>query len=99
MPEGRGLSFAIQGRRKGRVKIHIFHLHYFNIDIALINEDLCLKISVPIDDIHLEVRVSHFFCIGLSFCFMTCRNLMFVKNEKSQRLPVFGHKIKTMPSY
>ena len=40
--------------------------------------------------------MSHFFYIGLSFCFMACRTFVFVKNyKKSQKLPVFGHKIKT----
>ena len=40
----------------------------------------------------------HLFDIGLSFCVMACRKLMFVKDhEKSQKLPVFGYKIKTRP--
>ena len=36
--------------------------------------------------------------IGPSFCLMTCRKWMFVKNrEQSQKLPDFCHKIKTKP--
>ena len=42
--------------------------------------------------------MSHFCNTCLSFCFMSCRKLMFVKNyDKSQKLPVFGHKIKNRP--
>ena len=55
-----------------------------------------MKISVPIDGTYDKGRVSLFF-IGLSFCFVPCRKLMFVNNyEKSQKMPVFGHNIKTM---
>ena len=42
--------------------------------------------------------MSKIFNIGPSFCLMTCRKWMFVKNrEKSQKLPVFCHKIKSKP--
>ena len=40
----------------------------------------------------------HSFDMGLSFCFMACRLFVFVnKYKKSQKLPVFGDKIKTRP--
>ena len=42
--------------------------------------------------------MSQFFDKTISFFFMACRTFVFVKNyEKSQKLPVFGHKIKTRP--
>ena len=44
--------------------------------------------------------MSHFLSIGLSFCFMVCRTFVSVNNyEKSEKLPVFGHKIKTWPKF
>ena len=53
---------------------------------------------MPTVDTHQEGRVSQIFDIGPSFCLMTCRKWMFEKNrEKSQKLPVFCHKIKTKP--
>ena len=56
--------------------------------------------SVHIDATHQEGKVSHFIDIGLGFCFMACRKLMFVKknHEKPQKLPVFGYKIKKTAS-
>ena len=42
--------------------------------------------------------MSQIFNIGPSSYVRTCRKLMFLKKrEKSQKLPVFGHKIKTKP--
>ena len=55
-----------------------------------------LECSIRIGETHTKGSVSQICNIGLSFCFVTCRKLMFVKrDEKSQKLPVFCHKIKT----
>ena len=41
-------------------------------------------------------RVSQIFDIGLSFCFIVCRRWKLGKKyKKSQKLPVFCHKIKS----
>ena len=59
-----------------------FHSPFLNIDISLIFHYLCLRFSIPIGEAHLEGRVSQIFNIGLSFCFVTCRKLMFVKTDE-----------------
>ena len=49
-----------------------------------------------IAEICMEGRVSQIFDLGLSFCFMLCNRRHFEKKyKKSQKLPVFYHKIKT----
>ena len=79
-----------------KTRKHIFHSPFLNIDISLIFQYFCLRFSIHIGKTYSEGRVSQIFNIGLSFCFVTCRKLMFVKiDEKSQKLPVFCHKIKT----
>ena len=57
-----------------------------------------MKLSVHIDETHLEGRMSYYVDIRLVFCFMACRKLMFVKShDKSQKLPIFCQKIKSRP--
>ena len=47
----------------------------------------------------MKGSVSQNFELGLSFCFMQCRRRHFEKKvQKSQKLPVFYHKIKTRAS-
>ena len=67
-----------------------------NMDISLIMKITGIKLAIHVAEIRLEGRVSQNFDIGLSFCFMLCRRLNFLKKyKKSQKLPVFCSKIKT----
>ena len=78
------------------LKKHIFHVYFFNMDISLIIAPISLKICMCIAETYMEGRVSQIFDLGLSFCFMQCRRRHFEKkSQKSQKLPVFYHKIKT----
>ena len=73
------------------MKIHIFHVYFVNMDISLI-----IAVFMCIADIYMEGSVSQNFDLGLSFCFMQCRRRHFEKKyNKSQKLHVFYHKIKT----
>ena len=45
-----GFRVAIQAHPKQKI-LH-FHSHFFNMDISLIFQHLCLKISIRIVDIH-----------------------------------------------
>ena len=66
------------------------------MDISLIIALICLKSCMCIAEICMEGRVSQIFDLGLSFCFMLYRRRHFEKKyKKSQKLPVFYHKIKT----
>ena len=58
-----------------------------------------MKISINIDETHQKGSLSHFSDIRFSFCCMACRTRVFVKenHEKSQKLPILGHNIKTRP--
>ena len=68
----------------------------FNINISLIIAPLSLKMCICIADIYIEGSVSQNFNLWLRFCFMQCRRRHFEnKYKKSQKLPVFYHKIKT----
>ena len=78
------------------LKTLIFHVYFFNMDISLIIAPICLNIYMCIAEIWMEGSVSQNFDLGLSFCFMLCRRRNFEKEyKKSQKLPVFYHKIKT----
>ena len=78
------------------MKTHIFHVYFLNMDISLIIAPISLKICMYIAEIYMEGSVSQNFDLGLSFCFMQCRRRHFEKKyKKSQKLPVFYHKIKT----
>ena len=71
-------------------------MYFLNMDISLIIALICLKTCMCIADICMEGSVSQIFDLGLSFCFMVCRRRHFEKKYiKSQKLPVFYHKIKT----
>ena len=73
-----------------------FHIYFLNMDISLTKALSCLKICMYTAEICLEGSVSQNFDIGLSFCLMVCRRWNFEKKyKKSQKLPVFCHKIKT----
>ena len=78
------------------LKILIFHVYFFNMDISLIIALICLKTCMCIAEICMEGRVSQNLDSGLSFCFMPYRKRNFERIcKKSQKLPVFCHKIKT----
>ena len=78
------------------MKILIFHVYFFNMDISLIIALISFKTCMNIAGICVEGSVSQNFELGLSFCFMVCRRRNFEKKIKnSQKLPVFYHKIKT----
>ena len=66
------------------------------MDISLVKAPMYLRTWIYIAEICLEGRVSQNFDLGLSFCFMVCRRRDFEKKyKKSQKLPVFCHKIIT----
>ena len=78
------------------LKIFIFHVYFFNMDISIIIALIYLKTCLCIAEICMKGRVSQNFDFGLSFCFMPYRKRNFERKYKnSQRLPVFCHKIKT----
>ena len=77
------------------LKILIFHVYFFNMDISIIAL-ICLKTCICIAEICLEGSVSQNFDLGLSFCFMPYRKRNFERKYKnSQKLLVFSHKIQT----
>ena len=59
------------------LKILIFHVYFFNMDISLIKALICLKTCMCIAEICTEGRVSQNFDLGLSFCFMPYRKRNF----------------------
>ena len=66
------------------------------MDISVIMALILFEISIHINKVCLEGRVSQNVDIGFSFCFMLCRSSKFGKNGKTyQKFPVFGHKNKT----
>ena len=78
------------------LKIIIFHIYFFNMDISLIIALISLKTCMYIPEICSEGRVSQNIDIELSFCFIVCRRWKLGKKyKKIQKLPVFCHKIKT----
>ena len=78
------------------LKTHIFHVYFLNMDISLIIASISLKMCMCIAETYMEGSVSQDFDLGISFCFMQCRRRHFEKKyKKSQKLPVFYHKIKT----
>ena len=78
------------------LKILIFHIHFFNMDISLIIALICLKTCMCIAEICMEGRMSQHFDLGLIFRFMPYRIRNFERKYKnSQNLPVFCDKIKT----
>ena len=78
------------------LKILIFYVYFFNMDISLIIALICLKICMCISQMCMEGNMSQNFDLALSFYFMLCSRRHFEKKyEKSQKLHVFYHKIKT----
>ena len=78
------------------LKILIFHVYFFNMHILLIIAPICLEICMCVTEICMEGSVSQNVDLGHSFYFMLCRRWNFeIKYKKSQKLPVFCHKIKT----
>ena len=66
------------------------------MDISLIIKITGIKLAIHVAEIPLEGRMSQNFDIGLSFCFMLCRRLNFLKRyKKSQKFAVFCSKMKT----
>ena len=55
------------------LKILIFHVYIFFMDISLIIALICLKTGMCIAEICMEGRVSQNVDLGLSFCFMPYR--------------------------
>ena len=64
------------------VKIFIFHVYFFNMDISIITALTCLKIRMCIADMCMEGSMSQKFCLGLSFCFILRRRRNFEKKLK-----------------
>ena len=64
------------------LKILIFHVYFFNVDISLIIALICLKECMYIADIGMEGSMSQNFDLGLSFYFMLCRRRHFEKKYK-----------------
>ena len=80
------------------LKILIFHVNFFNMDISLIIALICLENCMCIAEICIEGRVSQNFDLRLSFCLMPYRKRNFErKYKKSLKLTVFCHIIKTRP--
>ena len=78
------------------MKILIFHIYFCNMDISLIIALICLIICMYIPYMYMEGKVSQIFDKGLSSCFIVYRRWKLEKiYKKSQKLPVFCHKIKT----
>ena len=78
------------------LKKHIFIYFFFNMDILLIFQCKSLEFSVHVNKTHIEGSVSQNFDIYHSFYFIVYRRWYFAKIwKKSQKLPVFCHKIKT----
>ena len=66
------------------------------MDILLILQFKSLEFSVHVNKTHIEGSVSQNFDIDHSFYFIVYRRWHFAKIwKKSQKLPVFCHKIKT----
>ena len=57
------------------MKIHIFDIYFFNMDISLIIALICLKICMYIPKMYMEGRVSQIFDIALVFV------LLYVEDE------------------
>ena len=75
----------------------IFHIYLLNEHISLNIRITCLKTAIHVSKTNLEGRVSQNFDKGLSLNFIACRSGGFQKNtKKSQKLPVFCSKMKTM---
>ena len=55
------------------LKIIIFHIYFFNMDISLIISLICLTIRMYIPSMYLEGGVSQNVDIGLCYCFIVCR--------------------------
>ena len=50
------------------MKILIFDIYFFNMDISLIIALICLKICMYIPKMYMEGSVSQIFELGFSFC-------------------------------
>ena len=78
------------------LKILIFHVYFFNMDISLNIAHICLKTCMCIAEICMEGSMSQNFDLGLSFCFMPYRKRNFKrKYKKLEKLLVLCHKMKT----
>ena len=55
------------------MKIQIFHIYFFNMDILLIIALICLKMCMYISWMCMEGSVSQILDIVLSFSFIVCR--------------------------
>ena len=67
------------------MKIHIFDIYFFNMDISLIIALICLRICMYIPKMYIEGMVSQIFDIGFSFCFIECRRWKFKKNTNNPK--------------
>ena len=77
------------------LKILIFHVCFFNMDISLIIAPICLKMFIAEICNSMEGSMSQNCDLGFSFYFMLCRRRHFKKStEKSQKLPFFYHEKK-----
>ena len=72
------------------LKILIFPVYFFNMDISVIIALISLKTCMCIAGICMEGTVSQIFELGLGFCFMVYRRRNFErKYENSQSYPFF----------
>ena len=60
----------------------MFHVYYFNMDIAPIIAPISLRICMYIAEIYMEGSMSQNFDLGHSLCLMQCRRRHFEKNDK-----------------
>ena len=69
---------------------HIFHIHFFNMDILLVIKVTIVQIVKRVPEIHCEGRVSQNFDIGPSFYFIFCRRVDFQKKlQKNTKVARF----------
>ena len=61
------------------LKILIFHIYFFNMDISLIIALICLKTYMYTFEICMEGSMSQNVDLGLSVCFMLCGRRHFEK--------------------
>ena len=80
------------------IKKKSFLMYIFLTWMSLIIALISLKTCICIAGICMEGSMSQNFELWLRFCFMVCRRRNFGEKKKSQKLPVFYHKIKTRTS-
>ena len=67
------------------MKIHVFDIYFFNMDLSLIIALICLKICMYILKMYMEGIVSQIFDIAFSFCLIVCRRWKLEKNTNNHK--------------